>query len=216
QLRRDVRAQHRAAGHPARPECALEGRRADVRPAGALRNRVRPRVSRVPPARPRQSPRRLNLRSETLRGWLWQIALLAAVAAVLAWLVGNTLDNLAARGIQVGFGFLGQEAGFAISQTPVPYRPGDTYARALVTGLANTLIVSAIGIVVATLLGTAIGVARLAGNRLLAGLAGAYVEAVRNVPLLLQLFVWYGVLTEWLPPVRQAVSLGGVLVLSQR
>jgi len=135
---------------------------------------------------------------------------------VVAWLVGNTLDNLAARGIQVGFGFLGQEAGFAISQTPVPYRPGDTYARALATGLANTLLVSAIGIVVATVLGTAIGVARLASNRLLAGLAGAYVEAVRNVPLLLQLFVWYGILTEWLPPVRQAVSLGGVVVMSQR
>ncbi|MCO5118196.1 MAG: ABC transporter permease subunit [Burkholderiaceae bacterium] len=158
----------------------------------------------------------MNLRSERLRGWIWQAALLAAVACAVAWLVGNTLDNLAARGIQVGFGFLGQEAGFAIAQTPVPYSPGDTYARALVTGLANTLIVSVIGIIAATLLGTAIGVARLAGNRLLAGLAGAYVEAVRNVPLLLQLFVWYGILTEWLPPVRQAISLGGVVVMSQR
>src|SRR5690606_18509187 len=114
---------------------------------------------------------RVNLRSERLRGWVWQGVLLAAVAWVLAWLVGNTLDNLAQRGIRVGFGFLGQEAGFVISQTPVPYAPGDTYARALATGLANTLIVSAIGIVVATLLGTAIGIARLAGNRLLAGLA---------------------------------------------
>src|SRR5690606_3413842 len=158
----------------------------------------------------------MNLRSERVRGWAWQAALLAAVAAVAAWLVGNTLDNLAARGIQVGFGFLGQEAGFAISQTPVPYRPGDTYARALLIGLANTLLVSAIGIVVATVCGTAIGVARLASNRLLAGLAGAYVETVRNVPLLLQLFVWYGILTEWLPPVRQALSLGGMVVMSQR
>src|SRR5690606_26933380 len=126
----------------------------------------------------------MNLRSERVRGWAWQAALLAAVACVAAWLVGNTLDNLATRGIQVGFGFLGQEAGFAISQTPVPYRPGDTYARALGVGIANTLLVSAIGIVVATVLGTAIGVARLASNRLLSGLAGAYVEAVRNVPLL--------------------------------
>ncbi len=159
---------------------------------------------------------RVNLRSERLRGWIWQGALLAALAWVLAWLVGNTLDNLAERGIRVGFGFLGQEAGFVISQTPVPYAPGDSYARALATGLANTLIVSAIGIVVATILGVAIGIARLAGNRLLAGLAGAYVEAVRNVPLLLQLFVWYGILTEWLPPVRQALSLGGVVVMSQR
>ena len=158
----------------------------------------------------------MNLRSERVRGWAWQAALLAAVACVAAWIVGNTLDNLATRGIQVGFGFLGQEAGFAISQTPVPYRPGDTYARALGVGIANTLLVSAIGIVVATVLGTAIGVARLASNRLLSGLAGAYVEAVRNVPLLLQLFVWYGILTEWLPPVRQAISLGGVAVMSQR
>jgi general L-amino acid transport system permease protein len=158
----------------------------------------------------------MNLRSERVRGWAWQVALLATVTAVVAWLVGNTLDNLAARGIQVGFGFLGQEAGFAIAQTPVPYQPGDTYARALVVGLANTLIVSAIGIVAATVLGTAIGVARLASNRLLSGLAGAYVEAVRNVPLLLQLFAWYGILTEWLPPVRQAISLGGLVVMSQR
>ncbi|MFA7504109.1 MAG: ABC transporter permease subunit [Burkholderiaceae bacterium] len=158
----------------------------------------------------------MNLRSERVRGWIWQVALLAAVAGLLAWLVGNTLENLAARGIQVGFGFLDQEAGFAISQTPVPYAPGDSYARALVIGLANTLIVSAIGIVAATLLGVVVGVARLAGNRLLAGLATAYVEAVRNVPLLLQLFVWYGILTEWLPPVRQAISLGGVVVMSQR
>lgn len=158
----------------------------------------------------------MNLRSERLRGWAWQFLLLAAVAATVAWLVGNTLDNLAARGIRVGFGFLGQEAGFVIAHAPIPYAPGDSYARALAAGVANTLLVSAIGIVLATVLGTLVGVARLSGNRLLSGLAGAYVEAVRNVPLLLQLFAWYGVLTQWLPPVRQAVSLGDLLVMSQR
>src|SRR5690606_27889443 len=130
----------------------------------------------------------------TLRALGWQALLLAAIAAVVWFLISNTLHNLAARNIATGFGFLDAEAGFAIGEAPIAYTPADTYARALWVGVLNTLKVSVVGIVAATLLGTLLGLARLSRNGLLAGLAGAYVEVMRNVPLLLQLFFWYALI----------------------
>ncbi|HYF59462.1 MAG TPA: amino acid ABC transporter permease [Burkholderiaceae bacterium] len=156
-------------------------------------------------------------RSERVRNVLYQVLLLAAVVGVGWYLVSNTVHNLEARNIQSGFGFLGREAGFEIAEKHVfGYEPSDSYSRALLIGIVNTLIVAAIGVVVATVLGTLIGIARLSSNWLLAKLASAYVEVMRNVPLLLQLFVWYGLFTELLPPVREALDLGGVAFASQR
>ena len=146
------------------------------------------------------------LSNERLRGIAWQVILLAAIVAVGWYLVANTVHNLAARNIQVGFGFLGKEAGFEIAESMIEYDASRSYARAFLVGLGNTLFVSAVGIVLATLIGTVVGVARLSSNWLVARLASGYVELMRNIPLLLQLFVWYGVFTELLPPVRQAIA----------
>ena len=153
--------------------------------------------------------------SRRVRGWLYQILVVGAVLALGAWLVRNTLANLELRGIATGFGFLSREAGFGISESVIAYSPADSYTRALVVGLLNTLVVSALGILLASLLGVVIGVARLSRNWLVAKLATVYVEAIRNVPLLLQLFVWYGVLTA-LPGARQALHPLPGIFLSNR
>ncbi len=150
-----------------------------------------------------------NLR---FRGLLYQVLVVGAVVALGGWLVHNTLVNLAARGIATGLGFLGREAGFDISESVIAFSPSDTYARALLVGLLNTLVVSGLGIVSATVLGTLIGVARLSGNWLVGRLSTVYIESIRNVPLLLQLFVWYGVVTS-LPVARLALHpLPGVFL----
>jgi general L-amino acid transport system permease protein len=138
-----------------------------------------------------------------------------AAALLLAWyLVSNTLDNLAARNIASGFAFLGREAGFEIGESAfLRYGAADSYLRALFVGLSNTLLVAAIGVVLATILGTFIGLCRLSKNFLLRTLSGAYIEFIRNVPLLVQLFFWYAVITEGLPGAREALSpLPGVFL----
>ncbi len=124
-------------------------------------------------------------RSERVRNLLYQALLLAGVVGLGWYLVSNTLHNLEARQIQSGFAFLAREAGFEIAEKRIAFEPSDSYARALAVGLANTLTVAAIGIVVATLIGTLVGIARLSTNWLLARLASGYVEVMRNIPLLL-------------------------------
>lgn len=147
------------------------------------------------------------------RSLIYQVLIVGIVGAGVWYLVSNTLYNLSARNISTGFDFLGREAGFAIGETMVPYAPTDTYGRAIAVGLLNTLRVSIIGIIAATLLGTLLGVARLSKNWLVSRVAGAYVEVVRNVPLLLQLFFWYAVITENMPGPRQALApLPGVFI----
>ena len=142
-------------------------------------------------------------------------AALAAALALLAWRIyANTSANLEARGIASGFAFLWREAGFEIGETTfAAYSAADSYLRALAIGLANTFRVAAIGIVLAPLLGTVLGFARLSPNWLLARLASAYVEVVRNIPLLVQLFFWYAVIAESLPPPAEALNpLPGVFL----
>jgi general L-amino acid transport system permease protein len=156
------------------------------------------------------------LRNERTRNLLYQALLLAVVVGIGWYLVSNTLHNLETRQIRTGFEFLGREAGFEIAEKQVDYEPTDSYARALTVGLVNTLLVAAWGIVIATVLGTLVGVARLSSNWLLSRLASIYVEVMRNVPLLLQLFVWYGLFTELLPPVKEAIEVGGWMFISQR
>jgi general L-amino acid transport system permease protein len=144
--------------------------------------------------------------------------LVAAAAAALGWFItSNTAANLEARHIASGFGFLSREAGFEIGESFfLRYNAGDSYARALLVGVTNTLTVAAIGIVLATVLGAAVGLARLARNALLRALGAAYVELLRNVPLLVQLFFWYALITEALPGPREALSpLPGVFLTNR-
>ena len=151
----------------------------------------------------------------TTRGLLWQAALLAAVVFIGWSAYSNLLANMAARGLQFGFGFLDRSAGIPIGEMVIPYTPADTYARALTVGLLNTLRVAVAGIALATVLGVALGLARLSTNPLLRGLTGGYIEVIRNTPLVLQLVFWHSVILQ-LPSVRQALNpLPGVF-LSQR
>ncbi len=154
--------------------------------------------------------------NEKVRGIVWQVLLVAAIILVAWYLVGNTLHNLATRNIQVGFDFLGKEAGFEIAESLIAFDATRSYARAFLAGLGNTLLVAACGIVLATILGVLVGVARLSKNWLLATLSSTYVEVMRNIPLLLQMLVWYGLFTELLPSVRQSIDLGGLAFLNQR
>ncbi|MEA4838771.1 MAG: amino acid ABC transporter permease [Rhodospirillaceae bacterium] len=153
---------------------------------------------------------------ERIRGIFYQMALLAFVVALGWFLVSNTLRNLEARHIATGFGFLEREAAFGISETMVRYAATDSYLRAFAVGILNTLKVSILGILLCTLLGVVIGIARLSRNWLVSRLAGVYVEVMRNVPLLLQLFVWYALITEGLPTARQALNFMDVVFLSNR
>ncbi|MFN3447739.1 MAG: amino acid ABC transporter permease [Roseococcus sp.] len=151
----------------------------------------------------------------TLRGLMWQALLAAAVVLLGWWLYNNMLANMAARGLQFGFGFLGRSAGIPIGEAIIPYTPADTYQRALTVGLLNTLRVAVLGIVIATILGIALGLARLSSNPLLRALTGGYIEVIRNTPLVLQLVFWHAIILQ-LPSVRQALNpLPGVF-LSQR
>ena len=144
----------------------------------------------------------------------YQAAAIGAAVLVAWFLVSNTIQNLEERRIASGFGFLGREAGFEIGESAfLRYDASDSYLRALVVGLTNTLAVALIGVVLATGLGTAVGLFRLSKNFLLKTLSAAYVEFIRNVPLLVQLFFWYAVITEGMPGPREALSpLPGVFL----
>ncbi len=144
-------------------------------------------------------------------------ALALAVFAALLWAAASTAaGNLADRGITSGFGFLTQPAGYDIAFTLVEYRLDDTHGRVFLVGMLNTLFVSALGIVLATGLGVLLGVLRLSGNILMAGLVTGYVEVLRNIPLPLQILFWYGLL-QALPTVREgSLSIGGVVFLNNR
>jgi general L-amino acid transport system permease protein len=152
----------------------------------------------------------------TFRSIVYQIIVLGLVAAGVWYLVSNTMHNLQVRNIRSGFDFLGREAGFAIGESLIDYSPTDTYRRAILVGLLNTLYVSLAGIVLATLLGVVVGIARLSKNWLIAKLAAVYVELLRNIPLLIQLFFWYALIVETLPGPRQAMHPVPGVFLSNR
>ncbi|HSD35559.1 MAG TPA: amino acid ABC transporter permease, partial [Alphaproteobacteria bacterium] len=134
----------------------------------------------------------------------------------VGFIVYNTAENLQRRGIASGFGFLGNTAGFDISFSLIPYKATDTYGRVLVVGILNTLFVSAIGIVGATVLGVIVGILRLSRNWLVGRLATAYVEMLRNIPLLLQIVFWYYAVIASLPGVRESGLLWGAFSFNQR
>jgi general L-amino acid transport system permease protein len=146
------------------------------------------------------------------RRQLIQALLLAAVLCAGFYFWSNASTNIAQRGLELGFGFLDRAANFAIGETYIPYTPQNSYGRALLAGAVNTILVAAIGCVLTTILGITFGVMRLSSNPLLTRLVAAYVEAGRNVPLLLQLFFWYSLISTLGGP-RQAFSpLPGVFL----
>jgi general L-amino acid transport system permease protein len=150
------------------------------------------------------------------RAIFFQIALLVLVVGFGAYIFHNTYRNLETRGIASGFAFLGTTAGFDIIMHLVPYSREASYGQALLVGLMNTLVVAAIGIVLATIVGFTVGVARLSRNWLVARLAAVYIEVIRNVPLLLQIIFWYQVLGKSTPNPRQSVTIGEAIFLSNR
>lgn len=134
------------------------------------------------------------------RSMTFQVIVFILVMALAWWLVNNTIQNLAAQGKDFDFGFLFQRAGYDIPQTPIPYTSDDWHLRATIVGLLNTIIVSVLGCVAATILGVSIGVARLSKNWLFARLMTIYVEIFRNIPLLLWILIIYAIFTEIMPP----------------
>jgi len=151
-----------------------------------------------------------------VRATFYQLALLAAVVCVGYTVFTNARDNLTARHIASGLGFFDHTAGFGVNQALISYSETDTYGRVFIVGLLNTLLVAAVGIVFATVLGFMVGIARLSSNWLLARLAAAYVEVIRNLPLLFQILFWYLAVLGSLPAPRQSISLFGVVFLSNR
>jgi general L-amino acid transport system permease protein len=154
-------------------------------------------------------------RSKKARELVYQALALAAIALLVGLLMSNTLDNLKARGIQSGFDFLWQPAGFDIGEDWIGYDSSNHYWKAFLVGLVNTLRVALVGSVLTAMLGTLLGVGRFSRNALVRGLCYSYVELFRNIPVLLQLLMWYLLLTEYLPPVDDALHVAHAVFLSK-
>ena len=145
-----------------------------------------------------------------------QIVSSLLVLGFIYWAVGNFLEITQQRGMPLTYGFLNEAAGFPIKESFIPYDPTMSFGRAVLVGLINTLMVSAWGIVFATVLGFAIGLMRLSSNWLISRIALAYIEFHRNIPLLVLLFLWYfGVFTR-LPQVKESITLPGPMYINQR
>jgi general L-amino acid transport system permease protein len=149
------------------------------------------------------------------RRWTYQLALLLGVGLLLAWLLSNTLANMKSRGIQSGFDFLWANAGFDIGESMIAFDSSEPYWRAFGVGLLNTLRVSVVGIAFCTILGTLIGVGRVSHNALARGLGYAYTELFRNVPVLLQLLIWYVLLVEFMPDSQSPLHFNDWFYLSK-
>ncbi len=152
----------------------------------------------------------------TSRSVLLQLIMALGVALFFYFILTNTLHNLEQRGIKTGFGFLSTESGFGIVQTLVEYDETHTFGRTFLVGLLNTLLVSALGIIFASIIGFIIGVARLSGNWLVAKLAAIYIETFRNIPLLLQILFWYFAVLQPLPMPRRSLRIGEYIFLNNR
>ncbi len=152
---------------------------------------------------------------ERSRAVILQLLVLLGVLLFFAFIVSNTIANLQRVGLASGFGFLSDAAFFDINQRLIEYTSQSSFGRALIVGLLNTILVSALGIIAATLLGFIGGVLRLSDNWIVSRLVTAWVEFTRNVPLLLQIIFWWAILTS-LPKVRDSISIGGVAFLNNR
>jgi len=159
---------------------------------------------------------RSSRRALELRTLLIQTLIAAVLAVGLLWLFTTTRHNLERLGVQSGFHFLTQRAGFAIPQTLISYSEDSTILRAFVVALLNTVTLVAASIPLASVLGLAVGIARISPNILVARLGTFYVETFRNVPVLLQIFFWYYVVLRSLPVSAESIILGGWVVLNNR
>jgi general L-amino acid transport system permease protein len=164
--------------------------------------------SAPPPVALRNNPK--------FRALAWQLGLLALVLWFGWQFALNARANMQAQQITGGFGFLATTAGFGVNQSLISYTESDSYGRVFLVGLLNTLLVAGIGIVLATIIGFLIGIARLSSNWLLARLAGGYVELIRNLPLLFQILFWYLAVLGTLPGPRQSISVWGAIYLNNR
>lgn len=151
-----------------------------------------------------------------VRAAVWQALAAAAVLGAVLWIAGNIAGNVARRGLDIDFGFLAGRASFEFGENLIGYRPGDTFLTAFLAGLANTILVAVLGIVLTTIVATLLALARLSPNRLLSRLAWVWIEAVRNTPLLLQLLFWHQLTIRTLPAPRQAWALLPGTFLSNR
>lgn len=167
-------------------------------------------VSAAPPAKPP------IWNDPAWRALVFQVLVVAGVILLGVFLVKNTLANLERQGIASGFGFLSSTAGFSIGESLIPYKEEDSYGRTFLVGLLNTIWISWWGILLATFLGFVIGVARLSTNWLISKLSMVYIELLRNIPLLLQIFFWYFAVLRPLPGPRQSLSLGDGFFLNNR
>ena len=158
----------------------------------------------------------LSLTNPAVRAWIYQIIAVALLLACGGYLLHNTIVNLSTRGITSGFAFLDNSAGFGVIQHLIDYEQGDTYGRLFVVGLLNTLLVSVLCIVFASLLGFVVGLGRLSDNWLIRKLSTIYVETFRNIPPLLQIFFWYFAVLRNLPGPRQSLDAFGVIFMSNR
>ncbi len=150
------------------------------------------------------------------RGIASQALLAIGLVVFIGWIASNTIENLQRAHIASGFGFLFTRAGFDISQTLIPYNAEMSYGRAFLVGLLNTLLIAALGIVLASILGFMLGIARLSKNWLIAQIATIYIETLRNIPVLLQLLFWYKAVLSVLPSPRQGFNLPLGTTLSNR
>src|SRR6266851_1269049 len=151
-----------------------------------------------------------------VRGWAAQ-GLVAIILAGLAWFfVGNAIGNVSRRHLTSGFGFLWSTAGFVIDDTLIDWNPIDSYGRALLIGVLNTMLVGSLGVVLSTMVGVVVALMRISSNLLAQSTARTFVEFVRNTPELLQIIFWYFVVLQPLPPPRQSIELGWNIFLNVR
>ena len=186
----------------------------DARDLPSCRNS--PGADRADAIRSPAPPPIAPLNNPKFRALAWQLGLLALLLWCGWQFALNARANMQAQQISGGFGFLANTAGFGVNQSLIAYTESDTYGRVFLVGLLNTLLVAGIGIVLATIIGFLVGIARLSPNWLLAQLAGGYVELIRNLPLLFQILFWYLAVLSTLPGPRQSISLWGEIYLSNR
>ncbi|MGF1878535.1 amino acid ABC transporter permease [Photobacterium frigidiphilum] len=162
-------------------------------------------------------PKKQNLfYNPTFRAIVFQLIAVLGLLFFFYNIINNALENLDARGIATGFGFLNEEAGFGIGLTLIDYDETYTYGRTFFVGLLNTALVSVLGIFLATIIGFTVGIARLSSNWLISRFAALYIEIFRNIPLLLQIFFWYFAVLQALPSPRQSLSIGESLFINVR
>lgn len=161
------------------------------------------------------SPRDSLLTDPRFRAIVTQIVVVAVLVGFAIFIIHNTLINLERLGISTGFGFLATPAGYDIATSLIAYDATMTHGRVFWVGLLNTVLVGLLGIICATIIGFIVGVLRLSSNWMISRIAYVYIEAVRNVPVLLQIIFWWGILLG-LPRIRDAISVGDVFFLSNR